>query len=457
MTLCANLVLLFQPLVFILLGFCSESYTCTDTITATQFIKDPQTLLSNGTNFKLGFFSPANTTNRYVGILYNIPPTTAVWVANRDKPLNDSFGTVTISKDGNLVVLNRQKQIVWSSNVSDSTSNSSARLLDTGNLVLVDNNNGRTLWESFENPSDSFLQKMKISTSGNEAEIDLLTSWKSPSDPSIGRFSSGLDPQNIPQVFVWDNGKPYWRSGPWNGQTFIGVPSLDSVYLNGFSLVDDREGSVTLLYNYANDSTIIYIELDSEGDLIEKYWNHEVQDWEIGWSALEDECDVYGKCGPFGSCTYSQDLPICSCLKGFEQKDIGEWERGNWSGGCVRMRELKCERNGTVGEEGKEDGFLKLTTMKVPDFAEWSDAVEENCGKECFRNCSCLAYSFYSGIGCMQWSGTLIDTNKFLKSGGVDLYIRVAYSELSNMQLLSLSRCIYLSLEHAFNIDCKLS
>ncbi|KAM7519012.1 hypothetical protein LguiB_017974 [Lonicera macranthoides] len=43
-----------------------------------------------------------------------------------------------------------------------SKDNSSAQLLDSGNIVLRDNSNGRTIWESFEHASDSFLRRMRI-------------------------------------------------------------------------------------------------------------------------------------------------------------------------------------------------------------------------------------------------------------------------------------------------------
>ena len=110
-----------------------------DTIGSSQFIKDKDSdyMISNGSVFKLGFFSPANSTNRYLGIWYtNISAFTVVWVANRQKPLNNSSGVLTISEDGNLVVLDGQKEILWSSNVNNSVANSSAQLLDLGNLVL---------------------------------------------------------------------------------------------------------------------------------------------------------------------------------------------------------------------------------------------------------------------------------------------------------------------------------
>ena len=46
-----------------------------------------------------------------------------------------------------------------------------------------------------------------------------------------------------------------------------------------------------------------------------------------------------------------------------------EWNRGNWTSGCVRRTPLQRGGvNSTGGEAGKMDGFLKLNMMKVPDF-----------------------------------------------------------------------------------------
>ncbi|RVW13828.1 G-type lectin S-receptor-like serine/threonine-protein kinase [Vitis vinifera] len=281
-----------------LFGFC----TAIDTMTSTRFIEDPETLVSNGSAFKLGFFSLADSTNRYVGIWYSTPSlSTVIWVANRDKPLNDSSGLVTTSEDRNLLVMNGQKEIFC----------------------------GRITWESIQHPSHSFLPKMKISADTYSGEKVVLTSWKSPSDPSIGSFSLGMSPLNIPQAFVWNGSHPYWRSGPWNGQIFIGVPKMNSVFLNGFQVVDDKE-------------------------VEETYREYGKEEWEVTWRSNNSECDVYGTCGAFG--------------------------------------------------------------------------IYE-CREQCLKNCSCMVYSYYSGIGCMSWSGNLIDLGKFTQ-GGADLYVRLANSEL---------------------------
>lgn len=412
--------------------------TATDTITSSQFIRDPESIISSGSKFKLGFFSPdGNFTNRYIGIWYNKGGSankTVVWVANRNKPLIDSSGIFTISEDGNLVVLNGKKQVHWSSNVSSlaNNSNTRAQLLDSGNLVLHDTISQVSIWDSFQEPTDTFYSEMKISTDLRTGKKVQLTSWRSLSNPSIGSFSAGLDSFAIPEVFIWINStRPYWRSGPWNGRYFIGIPDMNSVYLDGFNLGEDHQkGTRYLTFAFADND--VFFALTPQGNLEERAWVDGKAHLKIYFFYPTNDCDVYGKCGAFGSCN-SQKIPICSCLLGFEPKNAEDWNRGNWSGGCVRRKPLLCERTVKTSEvEGKQDGFFKLETMKVPYFAERSSANEDKCKDQCSNNCSCKAYAYEIGVGCMIWTHNLIDIRK-LPSGGTNLFIRVAHEELGKL------------------------
>nr|KYP58926.1 S-locus-specific glycoprotein S6 [Cajanus cajan] len=56
-----------------------------DSITSSQSMKDPDTLSSKDGNFTLGFFTPQNSTKRYVGIWWK-SESTVIWVANRNQP-----------------------------------------------------------------------------------------------------------------------------------------------------------------------------------------------------------------------------------------------------------------------------------------------------------------------------------------------------------------------------------
>ncbi|KAI9083685.1 hypothetical protein K1719_034386 [Acacia pycnantha] len=153
--------------------------------------------------------------------------------------------------------------------------------------------------------------------------------------------------------------------------------------------------------------------------------------WELKRIIGSSECDVYGKCGPFGICN-SQNSPICSCLRGFEPRNKEEWVRQNWTSGCVRREALQCERDRNDSQTSKIDGFWMLETVKLPDDAQvlpsysW-DTVD--CQSSCLKNCSCIAYAHERNLGCMIWNADLLDIQS-MPDGGVDVYIRLANSEL---------------------------
>ncbi|MCD7452937.1 hypothetical protein HAX54_018764 [Datura stramonium] len=400
-------------------------------INSTQHLRDPETLWCPDNIFMLGFFSPGNTSNRYVGIWYNFSETTVVWVANRDKPLKDSSGVFKISEDGNLVVMNGMKEVLWTSNISFASRDvmNWTSQLQGGSLVLLDNpKNGSIMWQSYQHPSDTFLPKMKIPiNSVRTGEKTGLRSWKSPLDPNFGDFSTSIT-ANLPQLLIWKGGYIHWRSGQWNGQIFIGVKGMRSVHTGGYNVVDDEEGTVYLTGLSERKEVTMFV-LDPSGNMVQSYWDEIERKWKFPWSAIEKDCDVYGTCGPFGSCN-SLDSPICSCLRGFEPKNRDEWEKGNWTSGCVRRRSLQCDQQSN--KTSIRDGFVKMGFMKVPDFAEWlPPKLEDECRSQCLSNCSCLAYAFDTGIGCMSWGGFLIDIQQF-QASGTTLYIRVAHSELDH-------------------------
>ncbi|XP_057796271.1 G-type lectin S-receptor-like serine/threonine-protein kinase At1g11300 [Salvia miltiorrhiza] len=398
-----------------------------DTIRANESLRDSEALISDGNRFKLSFFSPRNSSRRYVGIMYNLPVMTIVWVANRNKPLNDSSGTLEISSDGNLVILDGRKEIVWSTNLSTSVANCSVVLLNTGNLVLQSNNTH--VWESFQHASDSWIEKMKVLTDLSRKEKNLLTSWTSPDDPAPGRFTLTIEPLDVPQSFIWKDGNPYWRTGPWNRQIFTGIPQMRSDYSSGVQIISDSPGSAYGIFTVPNSSLLTYNFLNSSGSLEEKVWSDEKKAWDVTWSSTSIECDRYGKCGAFGSCN-ADDTPICSCFRGFMPRNKDEWEAGNWSSGCTRKTHLPCQHNNSVG---KQDEFLNVGRVKLPDHFMLFSFSQEECREACLSNCSCIAYANPPGIGCLHWTRNLTDTHKFTY-GGDDLYIRLAYSELDTKQ-----------------------
>jgi hypothetical protein len=149
-------------LLVLLFCFCLELGSSTDTITAAKFISDPETIISNGGYFQLGFFSPPNSTYRYVGIWYSdISVSPVIWVANRNQPLKNSSGILAISEDGNLVVLDGQKKVLWSSNLTSCVVNSSAI-----NLVLQVKPINIKIYQEITRPSNhEFMYLQRYPTS----------------------------------------------------------------------------------------------------------------------------------------------------------------------------------------------------------------------------------------------------------------------------------------------------
>ncbi|KAJ1390407.1 Bulb-type lectin domain [Sesbania bispinosa] len=106
---------------------------------------------------------------------------TVIWVANRNQPLRDSPGAVTISENGNLVVLNALfGQQMFSVKYSNQSHCQTLRFWKTSRLVLLDNITGKTVWESFKHPSNTAIPTLKISKNVRTGEEVRITHGKAP-------------------------------------------------------------------------------------------------------------------------------------------------------------------------------------------------------------------------------------------------------------------------------------
>lgn len=429
----------FQFVLIIISTILLEVSSATDTLVPSQALSVGQTLVSSNNMFELGFFSPRNSSKLYIGIWFKdiANPPKAVWVANRELPLlaSDTASSLTIGNDGNLKILNGKKNTVWSTNISSpSVANYTyAMLSNKGEFTLKNNVSGLTLWDSFNYLCDTFIAGMKVETNTRTGENLSLTSWKTESDPSPGIYEMGFTTERPPQNVIWKNSELHWRSGPWNGWTFIGFRTMDGGYSNGLTITqDNQQGLVYATFNPPSTSQIMIEFLTPDGNIRVTRWAIGKAEDAVSRLAIEIFCDTYGACGAFGFCDRSK--VTCKCLKGFVPKSTDEWKKGIWSGGCVRRTELLCRKNASYLSDDKEknDGFAKLSMMKVPDHHSYmfnSDA--SGCRQQCLRNCSCIAYAFVDGIGCLVWDGELIDMLKF-SAAGVDLFLRLAYSELGD-------------------------
>ncbi|XP_015574240.2 G-type lectin S-receptor-like serine/threonine-protein kinase At1g11410 isoform X1 [Ricinus communis] len=420
---------------YILLLFLSfHSCICIDTITSRNSIKDGDILVSSGQGFALGFFSPAgNPARRYVGIWYNkVTEKTVVWVANRDNPINDTSGVLAISSKGNLVLYGHNQTIpVWSANVSLSSlnkNNSIVQLLETGNLLLLQQDSNTVLWQSFDHPTDTMLPYMKLGLDRKTGKNWFLSSWKSKDDPGTGNIFYRIDPTGYPQLFLYKGSLRWWRGGPWTGQRWSGVPEMTRNYIFNASFVN-TEDEVFITYGLTTNATIFSRMMVNESGTVQRAtWNDRDGRWIGFWSAPKEPCDNYGECGANSNCDpYDSDNFICKCLPGFYPKSPGSWYLRDGSDGCNRKAGVSTCRDG--------EGFVRLALVKVPDTATARVNMSlslKACEQECLRNCSCTAYTsaYESGIGCLTWYGDLVDIRTY-SSVGQDIYVRVDAVELA--------------------------
>ncbi|KAG5020632.1 hypothetical protein JHK87_016487 [Glycine soja] len=405
-----------------------------DSINLRQSMRDGDTLVSKTRKFELGFFSPGSSQKRYLGIWYkNIPIQTVVWVANRENPINDSSGILTLNNTGNFVLAQNESLVWYTNNSHKQAQNPVAVLLDSGNLVI--RNDGETnpeayLWQSFDYPSDTLLPGMKLGWDLRTGLDRRLTAWKSPDDPSPGDVYRDLELYSYPEFYIMKGTKKVYRFGPWNGLYFSGVPDLRNNTIFGFNFFSNKEESY-YIFSPTNDLVMSRIVMNESTTIYRYVWVEDDQNWRIYTSLPKDFCDTYGLCGVYGNCMTSQ-TQVCQCLKGFSPKSPEAWVSSGWSQGCVRNKPLSCKDKLT-------DGFVKYEGLKVPDTRHtWLDESIglEECKVKCLNNCSCMAYTNSdirgAGSGCVMWFGDLIDI-KQLQTAGQDLYIRMPASELESV------------------------
>ncbi|RYQ82307.1 hypothetical protein Ahy_B10g100902 [Arachis hypogaea] len=236
-----------------------------------------------------------------------------------------------------------------------------------------------------------------------------------------------IDYHGLPEALLRRNQTIIYRTGPWNGERFSGIPGMkDNTNDLKYNFSYDEHG-VWFSFSVTEPSLLsrIILSSDSDGQYQRYMW---IQGrWNKFSYTPKDPCDYYRQCGPYGVCE-NDASPICTCMQGFRPKNQEAWNLRDGSDGCVRNTVLNCST----------DKFLHLENMKLPEtsnvFINKSMTLDE-CGSLCKRNCSCTAYANIDirngGSGCVMWFDQLFDMNVH-RPGGQDLYVRLAAADIGS-------------------------
>ncbi|KAJ0983542.1 hypothetical protein J5N97_011797 [Dioscorea zingiberensis] len=236
----------------------------------------------------------------------------------------------------------------------------------------------------------------------------------------------------IPELVLWEGSKKVWRTGPWNGLRFSGIPGTLTYFGFNFSFIDDNKKETSFSFD-TNKSVLSKLTLNQSGVMQRSLWVEGMEAWNVIWYSPMDLCDRMPPCGPYAACN-PNNSPICDCIQGFKPKSPERWLYRDATDGCVRKTQLDC-KNGT-------DGFLVIPYTKL---ADTSNATMDrslslaDCRTKCLNNCSCTAYApadvRQGGSGCILWTTELTDLRVFTNvANGQELYVRLAASDLAKVK-----------------------
>ncbi|KAH6776016.1 hypothetical protein C2S52_013577 [Perilla frutescens var. hirtella] len=403
--------------------FCGGS----DTISAGESLFSNQTIISKEGKFELGFFSPAlsnSSSSYYVGIWYkNIPVRTVVWVLNRNRPIPYShYNNSQLQISNGTLLLRSGLEIFWEYAYNGTLNATEAVILDTGNFVL--RNAPGVLWESFEHPTDTWLPGGKLEYHWYADAKGKLVSWRNADDPASGTFS--LLGGN--ELSINANGRQtVWSSGPWRGGTFLSLFN-NSDLSNSYNFTYLSRGSnLYLTYNIYNESVLSRIVIDYLGRMTLYGWSEARQAWVV-LMARPSSCSAYALCGLNTICNINYST-ACSCFSRFQPQVQREWDSSDFSKGCTRMKSLQC---------AEKVGYMKVTAHRLPANPV-ADLPSSACKLFCSNSCSCNAYAYSIGGGCLLFMGDLLPLDSPPNnSEKVHLYVKMKSKGKRRVLLLAL-------------------
>ncbi|XP_022766008.1 G-type lectin S-receptor-like serine/threonine-protein kinase SD3-1 [Durio zibethinus] len=328
---------------------------------------------SNG-DFAIGFYNRPDQRNQFsVGIRFNsksipVDKQTVVWVAGGDVTVsNNSY--FQLQENGELVLFDAlQSHVVWTSKTSQ-LSVELAFLRDDGNLVLL-NGKKDVIWQSFDNPTDTLLPGQRLSA---------FTTLRAASQNYVSSFYSLYMNVSGQLQLRWESSIIYWRTGWPSHSNLSAVLTPDG----SLQLVAPNLGPVWSVFGEDHNETVRFrfLRLDVDGNLRLYSWIEVSQTWRSVWQAVENQCKVFATCDQKGICAFNASgSPVCTCPFHHTTQSNSK---------CLVSSQHVCKSGSIMVEYANiflygiypVNGFISLTSL-------------DKCKSMCLSDSSCTAVTF---------------------------------------------------------------
>ncbi|KAL7237436.1 hypothetical protein ACSBR2_003681 [Camellia fascicularis] len=169
-----------------------------------------------------------------------------------------------------VLILNSTKSAIWSPNLTKPGKNPVAELLESGNFVMRnadDDNPKNYLWQSFDDPTDTFLPGMKFGVHYETGLNMSLRSWQGNDDPARGDYTYSMDVHGFPQYFL--------RKDTVKNETYFN-------------------------YDLLNSSVVTRMVMNQDGVLRRMTWiEGSSTSWVKHLTTEMTNCDTFAFCGPY--------------------------------------------------------------------------------------------------------------------------------------------------------------
>lgn len=334
-------------------------------------------LYSANKTFSLVFFSPASDQNFFLSIKHTSSDLT-VWTANRNTPIanTDMF---EFSKDGD-ASLTLGREVIWSTKTRGKNVET-MELQDSGNLVLL-NKDGQVVWQSFDQPTDTLLSHQSLKVGMN------LTSNSGVHNLSSGSYTLEMQAGNLVLYADYNPPQLYWTMQQ-DARRIIsreGFPVTAILSDRYWGMYDQDQTLLTqfILANFPRVPGISVAVLGTQGLLTFRFLAETITD-DDNMSIPAKFCQLPNSCGPYVACSGNQQ---CECPQVLSSRYVSK---------CTPPPLPPCSSSNHSAKLLKiGDGFNYFANQFVEPL-KTSGLVD--CQQTCEKNCSCSALFFDNKTG----------------------------------------------------------